>query len=251
MKTKTCSKCGEEKPNTSEFFHKRKETKDGLRKDCKICAGKRVKKHREENRDKCLQYSRDYYKENKDKVLAGQKTYYKKNKKAVLATNKRWADKNKQKVRDYQKQWAKENQDRVKSSRKKSYEKNKEKILADQKIYKRRKRIESGKPLDSRAKPDSLYIGYIHLTYGTFFKIGVTSFESMEKRYRVDCKYRKDLVAVDCIYFQHIGADTVYASERHLLESCKKQLGEPIKGKEWFNPPTIKQLVTIMESVHA
>lgn len=37
VKYKCCSKCGESKPATKEFFHARKSNKDGLRGECKVC----------------------------------------------------------------------------------------------------------------------------------------------------------------------------------------------------------------------
>jgi len=45
MKTKVCTKCGEEKEATSEFFSKGKLYKDGFRSDCKICHSNIVKKN--------------------------------------------------------------------------------------------------------------------------------------------------------------------------------------------------------------
>lgn len=47
MHNKVCSKCGKEKPIS--HFHKSKLGKLGVRKDCKECVGKRLKKHREDN----------------------------------------------------------------------------------------------------------------------------------------------------------------------------------------------------------
>src|SRR6266699_2603901 len=40
--TKCCSKCGEEKPATNEFFHCMKQSKDGLSPSCKVCTCKTV-----------------------------------------------------------------------------------------------------------------------------------------------------------------------------------------------------------------
>jgi hypothetical protein len=41
MNTKVCTKCGEEKSATPEFFHKRKGGKFGVRSDCRECRNKR------------------------------------------------------------------------------------------------------------------------------------------------------------------------------------------------------------------
>lgn len=37
MEKKRCSKCGLEKPKTTEYFEKRKNSKDGFRNQCKDC----------------------------------------------------------------------------------------------------------------------------------------------------------------------------------------------------------------------
>ena len=47
MGMKTCSKCGEELPATTEYFCKRKASKDGLRESCKKCQ----KEYRNKNKE--------------------------------------------------------------------------------------------------------------------------------------------------------------------------------------------------------
>jgi hypothetical protein len=63
MENKVCSSCSEEKPLTSIFFHKRKDSKDGFRGECKICNENKKKEWREKNPDKIREY-RKFYKEN-------------------------------------------------------------------------------------------------------------------------------------------------------------------------------------------
>ncbi len=68
---KRCTKCGEEKPATTEFFHRDKRMKDGLRTMCKVCKNKeqkvyyrqldvRERKLAYERRSERLEYHRDY-----------------------------------------------------------------------------------------------------------------------------------------------------------------------------------------------
>ncbi|OZV10763.1 hypothetical protein CIW83_18250 [Tissierella sp. P1] len=44
MKVKTCTKCGEEYPATTMYFHKAKTCKDGLNSKCKYCINENYKK---------------------------------------------------------------------------------------------------------------------------------------------------------------------------------------------------------------
>lgn len=54
MDTKTCSKCGDEFPATTEYWHRDNRSKDGLLGHCKTCEGARRQKRRstEEGRSK-------------------------------------------------------------------------------------------------------------------------------------------------------------------------------------------------------
>ena len=90
MNTKICTKCGEEKAATSEFFFKQKRGKYGLRGQCKSCykiyvqqnkekISKRGKQYREINKEKILERKKQYYEANKERNLEYRKQYYKKN----------------------------------------------------------------------------------------------------------------------------------------------------------------------------
>ena len=60
MKTKTCTKCGEKKPATPEYFQRRTRNRDGLSYRCKVC----------KNEEK-----RNWVKNNPEKLKAGKKRY--------------------------------------------------------------------------------------------------------------------------------------------------------------------------------
>ena len=66
---KICTKCGAEKSHTE--FSKNRSNKDELQSWCKTCDNKRRKKYHEDNRDKKLEYMRNYRRSNHGKV----KTY--------------------------------------------------------------------------------------------------------------------------------------------------------------------------------
>ena len=54
MQHKKCTKCGEEKPATLEYFHRKTKTKDGLQYSCKQCN----KAYNEANKESLKEYSK-------------------------------------------------------------------------------------------------------------------------------------------------------------------------------------------------
>lgn len=111
MNYKICSKkdkcinpLGPKLPATTEFFYKRKDSKDGLRADCKKCKNIQDKDYNNKNKDKKLKRDREYYHKIKNsiKYKNKRKKYYNENKKYLLKKNKKinveWYKKNK----DYQ-----------------------------------------------------------------------------------------------------------------------------------------------------
>lgn len=83
MIKKKCTQCGQEKELTD--FHKRKDSKDGHRNECKDCHKKRLKKYYVENRYRILNKCKD-----------NNKKYYVANKYKILKRSKKWRDSNKE-----------------------------------------------------------------------------------------------------------------------------------------------------------
>ena len=73
----TCSKCGEEKPLTSEYFYKRN-TKFGWNKECKICKSNKNKIYREKNPEYYKKYGKEYREKNKNEIRKYIREYMKK-----------------------------------------------------------------------------------------------------------------------------------------------------------------------------
>ena len=63
--TKQCTKCGEEKPRTLEYFYK---NGNGLRPDCKVCKNKEKQIWKKQNPDKVREQKKRWKKQNPDKV---------------------------------------------------------------------------------------------------------------------------------------------------------------------------------------
>ena len=85
---KKCSKCGEWKPFSE--FYKKKNTKDGLRSECKICR-------------------KEYYENNKDQIKEYREKYYENNKEKLKEINKKYYENNKEKLKEYQKEYRENN----------------------------------------------------------------------------------------------------------------------------------------------
>ena len=70
MQTKTCTKCGEDKPLSD--YHKDKRTVAGVRSDCKICVRLRMSLSHEDR----TSYYRQRYQDNKESRREKERDYY-------------------------------------------------------------------------------------------------------------------------------------------------------------------------------
>jgi len=162
--TKICSKCGEEKPATTEYFGKMKSSKDGLRGQCKVCISEYLKQYRKKNKESIQQYkkqwhqenkeyikeySKQYRQENKDSIKEYSKQYYKQyyeeNKEYYREYNKQYRQENKEYIKEYikeySKQYRKENKESIQQYNKQYRQENKESRRQHYKTYKARKRL--------------------------------------------------------------------------------------------------------------
>lgn len=101
---KQCTKCKEWK--TLDCFNKRSTAKDGLRSQCRDCDKKDKQKWDVDNKQHCLEYSRQYRKQNKQKIKEYSKEYY---------------SKNQEKYREYSKQYKQCNVEIVRNQYKKNF----------------------------------------------------------------------------------------------------------------------------------
>lgn len=135
METKVCIKCGEEKELTTEYWHRRKDSKDGFRNQCRECRGCKPKRRIKEgfkycnkcNQEKelnennwykdireasgfrspckecCKKQNVKYKKENKDKI----QNYYEANYEHIQAYQKRYKEINKESLNKYNREYQK------------------------------------------------------------------------------------------------------------------------------------------------
>jgi len=118
---KKCTKCGEVK--SLDDFCDLKSSKDGKQFRCKICN----KEYRKKNKEKIIEYKKNYYKKNKQEIQIKIKEYSNKNKESLKVYRKLYYQKNskdiKQKVKVYKQKnpnakkiWKENNKEKVKKS---------------------------------------------------------------------------------------------------------------------------------------
>lgn len=105
MNTKICTKCGEEKAATSEFFHKQRGGKYGVMGRCKEC----LKIYREENKEKIAKRNKQYHQENREKILKRKKQYSQENREKIADKNKKWRQANKERIAERERQYCQKN----------------------------------------------------------------------------------------------------------------------------------------------
>lgn len=163
MDNKVCNKCNKEL--TLDKFGKCKNTKDGLKSQCKECRNEKKrkytkenhvkiseynKKNREDNREKFIEKERKYREEHSDKQKIASKKYYEANVEKCRECNREHYKRNKVEISEWHKEYRKanlqehqerekkyriENSDKCKESKKKYILKNKTKITEYRRKY--------------------------------------------------------------------------------------------------------------------
>ena len=112
---KICTKCGENLPATTEYFHKKKSGKYGLHAICKKCIKEYNKTRFENNKDEILEKKRKYNSNNKEKIREYNKDYYKDNTDKKKELSKKYRENNKEYYREYNKKYYEDNKEQLKS----------------------------------------------------------------------------------------------------------------------------------------
>jgi 5-methylcytosine-specific restriction endonuclease McrA len=113
VQVKKCSKCGQEKPATTEHFYPHNEGKYGLRPDCKPCHSARSRAYRAANRDAVLAKSLEYRHNNAEKIKAKNRAYYEANKEKCLAYTRARNQADKDGYNARLREWRRANKDKV------------------------------------------------------------------------------------------------------------------------------------------
>jgi hypothetical protein len=102
---KKCRVCN--KIKSIDEFHKKKNTLDGHRNECKECVKNIQKKYKESPgfKEKRKEYDKERYENNRDKILERKKEYHEENREKILSYKKVYREENKDKI----KKWRSEN----------------------------------------------------------------------------------------------------------------------------------------------
>lgn len=128
--SKICTKCHIEYPATTEYFHKEKLGKLGLRSHCIPCIKASKAARYEANPDKARSRSAAWRKENPDKTKASNAAWRKQNPQKCKAHRANWQKAHAERMNLYHAQWRKENPDRAKAHSAKYRKANREKAKA-------------------------------------------------------------------------------------------------------------------------
>jgi len=94
---KVCSKCGEEKPMTTEYYTFRKES-GKFRNECKDCMKNYHKKYYVENKELLDKKNIEYYNNNREYLLDKMKDYREDNYDKIYAQKEKWRHNNQDKI---------------------------------------------------------------------------------------------------------------------------------------------------------
>lgn len=148
---KRCSKCGEEKPASAEYFVRAKKEKSGLASSCKDCN----RKWREQNREKLLAASKKWRQENKKKRAESNKKYREENKEKIAKRRKKYREDNIEKLAERRKLYLEKNGDAIREKRRIRYYENHEESKEKQRKYYRENReaiTEKRKPYEEKTR---------------------------------------------------------------------------------------------------
>ena len=174
---KRCTKCGVEKPETTEYFPKKKGCKNGLNPRCKECISNDLKqwykknidhvkayrdknkeiildhkkRYREANKEAISEYGKGYWQENKSKFTERKnqyyqdnkeisKQYYKDHKEKFAENEKRYRQNNKEHIDEHGRKYRQENKERISEHNKQWANENKDKRNSITNRYRARKR---------------------------------------------------------------------------------------------------------------
>lgn len=113
---KTCSKCGETKPATSEYFVSNKNCRNGIEGTCKECRNARAQEFADANKERLTEYKHEWYTANKERLNKRNRAYYHANREREIERRRANYLANPQRERESRRKWAIENRELVRQN---------------------------------------------------------------------------------------------------------------------------------------
>ena len=139
MTTKQCTNCDEVKP--SEGFYKRKDTRDGLQRECKICQTSRRTAERRFNPDRHRENGRKYYAANREQTLTNTRKHYEANRERYSLTHHKWYEANKDKKLEQNREWRESNRELASEHASRWRKANPKRVRETERRYKLKRRL--------------------------------------------------------------------------------------------------------------
>ena len=120
MRTRVCTRCGEEKPETDEYFYRHKRCRDGLNPMCKSCTKESSRRWRAENPENVRESERRWKAKNPEKAREAVRRWRAENPEKVKEAVRRWRAENPEKQRESERRWHAENPEKMREAQKRS-----------------------------------------------------------------------------------------------------------------------------------
>lgn len=102
---KTCTKCGETKPATTEYFARHKRCKGGVRSCCKVCQSERDRIYRAAHNDQRTEQMREWRSANPERNRANSRARYAANPERGRQVARAWSAANRERHRQRNQDW--------------------------------------------------------------------------------------------------------------------------------------------------
>lgn len=154
--TKRCSKCGEVKPATREYFRKHNQ---GLRPDCIDCNKEYFRQYYIEHGDKIRGRVSLYREQNLDKVTERENEYRSSHREQARARTRQWSSEHPDRVKEYQRKYSEVKAEEKRAYSREWYRKNSDRYPE----YKRRRRAQKAKlPFSFTIEDENRALDYWH-----------------------------------------------------------------------------------------
>lgn len=127
---KICTKCGESKPATSEYFAPRQNSHDGFRHTCKQCKHEYDRARREANPGDNAKRCHAYREANKEHLEQRRRDRYRANPEPVRARAKAWYEANRDRASEYHRAYYEANKESINERNRAAYAANRDKRRA-------------------------------------------------------------------------------------------------------------------------